>query len=73
MGGQKFFTSALWLYSSSVSSRSLWIILRLTGEHGDNNSVNSLNISVEDGVRQEALLSCVRLDDLYLGSRTKSV
>lgn len=29
----------------------LWIILRLTGEHGDNNSVNSLDISIENGMR----------------------
>lgn len=37
----------------------LWIILRLTGEHGDNNSVNSLDISIEDAMDA---LYCVRLN-----------
>lgn len=40
---------------SSLSPQGPWIMLRLVGEHWDNGSVNSLDVSIEDGVCHKRL------------------
>lgn len=57
--GRSFSPKLFSCVQSSLSPQGPWIMLRLVGEHWDNRSVNSQDVSIENGVRHKRLYYAV--------------